>query len=126
MRELFLSWGMLVISVVFNALGVFIIKMRINVLGPIKIESLREIMSYFLMLCKSPIVLSGLLMFSLAPFLFAIALSRMEITIAYPVQIGLNFVILFVLAVLFLGETLTIHKMIGTVLVLISIYFLSK
>jgi len=126
MKEWLLSWGMLVLSVIFNALGVFIIKLRLNEMGVIKVDSLKTVFSYFFIMMKAPLVVVGLILFFLAPFLFAIALSRMEIVVAYPAQIGLNFLILILLAVLFLGEQITFLKVIGTVLVLAGVYFLNK
>ena len=121
-----LSWGMLCIGVIFNVIGVFVIKMKLNELGPMKVDSFKAILSYLVVMCKSPVVIVGVTLFFLAPFVLAVALSRMEISIAYPAQVGLNFLILFILAVLFLGETLTIHKIIGALLVLASIYFFQK
>ncbi|MBF0522813.1 MAG: EamA family transporter [Candidatus Omnitrophica bacterium] len=126
MQELFLSWGLLVISVVFNVYGVFVIKLKLNELGPVKTESFKAVFSYFCLLLKSPLVLSGVVVFFLAPFLFAMALSRMQIAIAYPVQIGLNFILLILLAVIFLGEHLTLYKILGMILIFSGVYFLNK
>ncbi len=126
MREMILSWGMLILSVVFNAYGVFVIKLKLNQLGAIKLDSLKVVLSYALEFFKSPLVVSGVALFFVSPFLFTIALSRMEIVVAYPVQIGLNFLFLILLAIIFLGEQLTLYKIIGIVFVFIGIYFLNK
>jgi len=126
MKEWIASWGMLIVSVVFNALGVFIIKLRLNELGVIKMDAVRTVFSYFFVMVKSPLVIVGLVLFFLAPFIFAIALSRMEIVVAYPAQIGLNFLILVLLAIVFLGEHITSVKIIGTVLILSGVYFLNR
>lgn len=123
---MFLSWGMLILSVFFNAYGVFVIKLRLNEMGPFKWETFRAALGYFIFLLKSPLVVSGILLFFLAPFLFAIALSRMEIVVAYPAQIGLNFLILILLALIFLGEQLTFYKVAGIVLIFAGIYLLNK
>lgn len=125
-KNIFLSWGMLFLSVLFNAYGVFVIKYKINELGEIQLNSFRIVINYFIALLKSPLVISGVALFFLAPFLFAIALSRMEISIAYPAQVGLNFIFLLLLAFIFLGENLTINKIIAISLVICSIYFLYK
>jgi|SaaInl4_100m_RNA_FD_contig_21_2228175_length_280_multi_3_in_0_out_0_1 hypothetical protein len=37
LTQLFMSWGMLCLSVVFNAYSVFLIKRRLNDLGKIKL-----------------------------------------------------------------------------------------
>jgi multidrug transporter EmrE-like cation transporter len=126
MKEMILSWGMLTLSVIFNAFGVFVIKLKLNELGPIKVDSIRGTIDYFFLLLKSPLVVVGVVLFFLAPFLFAIALSRMEIAVAYPVQIGLNFIILLLLALFVLGEQLTIYKSVAITLVLIGTIMLSR
>lgn len=126
MKELFLSWGMLVISVAFNAFGVFVVKAKLNELGSIKVDTFEACLKYFLTLLQYPLVIFGVVLFFLSPFLFTIALSRMQIAIAYPAQIGLNFLFLIVLAVLFLGEKITMFKILGIGLILLGIYFLNK
>lgn len=125
-KNIFLSWGMLSLSVFFNVYGVFVIKYKINELGEMRLNSFHFLVNYFIALLKSPLVISGVILFFLSPFLFAIALSRMEISVAYPVQVGFNFILLLILAFIFLGEHLTINKIIGISLVICSIYFLYK
>ncbi|MDO8580082.1 MAG: EamA family transporter [Candidatus Omnitrophota bacterium] len=126
MKELGLSWGMLILSVLCNVFGVFVIKEKINMLGAIKFESFRVVISYFWALLQSPLVIVGVILFFLAPFLFAIALSRMDIIVAYPAQIALNFVILIVFALIFLGEKITFYRLLGIMCTFIGIYFLNK
>ena len=125
-KEIFLSWGMLVLSVLFNVCGVFVIKERINTLGPVNVQAFKEVSGYFILLLKSPLVVGGTALFFISPFLFAIALSRMEISVAYPAQIGLNFLILIALACMFLGEQLSMFKILGMAFVFIGIFFLNK
>lgn len=126
MKELLLSWGMLIASVLFNALGVFIIKLKLNEYGAIQMDSFKTVVNYFLLLVKSPFVVFGLVIFFLSPFLFTIALSRMEIAVAYPVQIGLNFLFLLILAVVVLGEQLTLFKILGICFIMVGIVILNK
>jgi len=126
MKEILYSWGMLFLSVLFNVYAVFIIKLRLNELGPIKMEKIGAMVEYFFVLLKSPLVFGAIVLFSIAPFLFAIALSRMEIAIAYPAQVGLNFLFLILLAFIFLGEQMTVYKVTGIIFVLLGIFFLNK
>lgn len=126
MKELLMSWGMLVLSVVMNAYGAFIIKMRLNQLGAFQMTTLKNAFVYFFDLFKTPLALTAAVLFTASPFLFAIALSRMPITLAYPVQIGLNFVIVVLLALIFLGEQLTWVKCLGILLVFVGIFLLNK
>jgi len=125
-KVFFLSWGMLVLSVVSNAFGVFVVKLRLNELGPIEFNSFKGVYGYIISLLSSWVVIVGGVSFVISPFLFMFALSRMDISIAYPVQIVLNFVLLLVFAVLFLGENLTLMKTIGIGLALISVILLQR
>lgn len=126
MKELFLSWGLLILSVLFNVYGVFVIKLKINELGIIKVDSFKIVFDYFLVLAKIPLVISAGFSLIIAPLLFAISLSRMQITVAYPALIGLNFLFLVLLALMFLGEQMTLPKIIGMLLIFAGIYFLNK
>ncbi len=121
---MFLSWGMLVLSVFFNAYGVFVIKLKLNELGPIKLEGIKPVLNYFLLVIKNPLVVFGIILFFLAPFLFTVALSRMSLSIAYPAQIGLNFLLLLLFGLIILKETLNFAKIIGIILILGGILFL--
>lgn len=126
MKELILSWGVLILSIFFNVYGVFVIKLKINKLGPIPLDTVSMGLNYFFVLLKSPLVVSGVILFFIAPFLFAVALSRMEIAVAYPAQVGLNFLFLILLAVIFLGEEFTFYKILGIIFVLVGVYLLHK
>ncbi len=126
MKELFLSWGLLILSVIFNAGGVFIVKWNLNHMGAIQTTSLKTIFQAMVLLLKSPGVISGVILFFIAPVLFIIALSRMDIAVAYPVQVGLNFLILLLLAVFFLGEQITPFRWIGLGFIFCGIYFLNR
>ena len=88
----FATWGMLLASVVMDAGGLFLVK-------------------------AGTFVALGVALFALAPFAFAIALSRMALTVAYPVQVGLNFACVAVLSAAFLGESMTPGRIGGIVLV---------
>lgn len=125
-KEMLLGWGMLLLSVLFNASSVFVIKMRLDELGPVRVDSPGAFFGYFLLLVKSWLIVGAMVLFFLAPFLFAVALSRMEISVAYPVQVVLNLVLLVFLAVVFLGEHITSSKIIAMVLAIVCIYLLRK
>jgi len=124
-QQSLLNWGILILSALCNALGVFIIKIGLNRQGAVYFSPLREVVFYFFRLLKSPLVISGGLLFFLAPFLFATALSRMDISVAQPAQVGLNFSILMLCAVFFLKEKFSFRKGFGVLLVLLAIFFLN-
>lgn len=105
-------------------MGIFVIKLALNEQGPLPVGSWGAVGDYYLALVAQPRVLAGGALFLAAPFLFAAALTRMEISTAYPVQVGLVFSLLLILAVAFLGERLGPAKIAGLVLVAGSLFFL--
>ncbi|MFH1189221.1 MAG: SMR family transporter [Candidatus Omnitrophota bacterium] len=126
MREIFLSWGMLLLSVLFNVSSIFVIKMKLDELGPIKVDSFSGFFGYIALLVKSWPVVAAIILFFLAPFIFAVALSRMDISVAYPVQIVVSLVLLALLAVAFLGESITPNKVVAMALAVVCVYLLRK
>ena len=102
------------------------IKNRLNALGEIQFSSLRYLFNYGIEFIKSPGAIIGLILFVASPFFLAVAVSRMDMTVAYPVQLSLNFLLVIILSLLYLNEPLSWDKGIGIGLVLISIYFLAK
>ena len=58
-------------------------------------------------------VWGGLLAIFISALAWIIALSKMELSVAYPVAIGLNFLIIMTFSVLVNGEPLTVNKMVG-------------
>ena len=125
MKAFLLSWGLLVLSAAANAYGAFVIKLGLNRQGPLPLDSFGQAALYFLRLLRSPLVLSGLALFFLAPLIFAAALSRMEVSVAQPAQVGMNFVFLMLCAAYFLRERITPRKAAGVAMVAAALFLLS-
>ena len=125
-QGILMGWGMLILSVILNATGAFMVKLKINELETLNTISVRAVTAFFLSLLKSPVAVIGAAFLFAAPFAFAVALSRLDISMAYPVQVALNFMLVLLLALMFLGETLTVNKTVAILLIIVSIYFMHK
>jgi multidrug transporter EmrE-like cation transporter len=112
--------------VLLNSFGAIVIKYRINKMGQIQYNSFKLIIRYFIELLRSPLIICGVLSIFLSAFLWMIALSRLQISLAYPVAVGLNFIIVVSIALIFLREQLSIEKIVGILLILVSIILLSR
>ena len=126
MNKFFLSWGMVIGYVVLNSFGALIIKYKINAIGEVQLGSLKSIINYFIELLKSPLIICGILSIFISAFVWMTALSRLQISLAYPVAVGLNFFIVVTVALIFFGEQLSVGKVIGIVLIFISIFLLTQ
>lgn len=121
-----LNWLMVLGYVILNSFGALAIKSSLNKLGEIKLESIKSITFYFIELFKSPLGLIGFSAIFLSAFTWMAALSRMEISIAYPAAVAFNFMIVVILGLILFGEILTIPKILGIILILIGVFFLSR
>jgi multidrug transporter EmrE-like cation transporter len=126
MNKFLLSWGMVIGYVVLNSFGALIIKYKINAIGEVQLGSLKSFVNYFMVLLKSPLIICGILSIFISAFVWMTALSRLQISLAYPVAVGLNFFVVVTVALIFLKEQLSVEKVIGIVLIFISIYLLTR
>ena len=74
----------------------------------------------------SPWFMGGIFFYAVNVILFAKALDTLPVSSAYPVLAGLGFLFLSVASFCWLGENLTVYKIIGMALVLAGIVFLSR
>jgi multidrug transporter EmrE-like cation transporter len=126
MNKFFLSWGMVLGYVVLNSFGALVIKYKIDAIGEVQLGSVKSFFNYFIELLKSPLIICGILSIFISAFVWMTALSRLQISLAYPVAVGLNFLIVVTVALIFLKEHLSVEKVIGIVLIFISIFLLTR
>ncbi len=63
-------------------------------------------------------VMAGIILFALNVLAYAFALSKIRVSVAYPVMTSLGLVIVMGLSIAFLGERVTTVQILGTVLIL--------
>ena len=119
-----LTWGLIVIAVLMDVFGAFIVKSKLNEFGAVNFSSFSLVLGYLIDLMKFPLVLFGGFLILLAPIPYALALSRMDLSTTYPIVVGLNAIILFPLAVFFLNEQVTNTKIIGFAIIIIGLFFI--
>ena len=108
-------------TILFTVYGQIILKWRINKLGWSMIDGkLSEKIICYLKLLFDPLVLSGFISAFLASVCWTMAMSKFEITKAYPFM-SLSPAIVFILGIFMLNETFTIGKVVGLVLIVMGI-----
>lgn len=108
-------------TILFTVFGQIMLKWRISKIGftlP-ETESMYGKLSALLRLVFDPCVITALLAAVIASFFWMVAMSKFEITQAYPFM-SLSPVIVFFLGIFFLGETFTIGKVIGLLLIILG------
>jgi len=112
--------------VLFNSIGALSVKYAISKTGKIPMDSIGAAISYFLKLLMSPVLDLGIVSIGVSIIMWVMALSSLQISQAYPVAVGLNFLVVLIMALIFLNEKMTFGKAIGVLLILISVFLISR
>ncbi len=126
MSSTVINWLFILFYVILNASGALIIKHKVNQIGNVNLDSLLGFIKYFYNIFLSPVIIFGLFLIFLSAVSWIAALSRMEISNAYPIATGLNFLIIVLTALIFMGESMNFIKFIGIILLMLSFYILTK
>lgn len=118
MSPRWLDYSFILATIALTVYGQMILKWRMDQLGPLPMGiggSVRHLIGLLI----DPVVLSSFGAAFLASLAWMAALTRFELSYAYPFM-SLSFVFVLVLSVAFLGETLTLNKVLGVALIVIG------
>ena len=111
------------ISVVFNVFGQYSMKLGMRKFGEVTFEN--NILITVLKMFMVPNVFLGLTLYAISTVFWLVALSKIELSIAYP-MLSLGYVLLMILSFFLLHESITLYKVIGTILVVAGITLIWK
>jgi drug/metabolite transporter (DMT)-like permease len=113
------AYGFVATTVLLTVYGQLIMKWQVNKAGefPASVTARVHYIGHFLL---SPWVISALLGGVLAAFAWIAALSKLELSRAYPFA-SASFVLVLVLSPIFFDERLTSYKITGAVLIVVGL-----
>lgn len=115
-----MTYLVLLVSLVFNALANIAIKFGMrNYTGGMNLG----FVSYVV---KNPTVILGIFLFGFAFVGYSFVLSKLQLSIAYPIMTGIGFLLVSVFSLLLFNESLNLFKILGIVFIFIGIIFLSR
>ncbi|KGO89065.1 EamA family transporter [Flavobacterium suncheonense] len=103
----------------FTVYGQIVLKWRLSLLKVILPERVIDKGIYLTKLILDPFVFSGFVSAFIASLFWMAAMTKLEITTAYPFM-SLAPALVFMIGVLFLGETFTVGKAVGLVLIIVG------
>lgn len=106
-------------TVLLTVYGQIILKWRIGFKGALPASAIGKA-HYFFYLLIDPWVMSGLFAAFIAALCWMAALTKFEVSYAYPFT-SLGFVLVLILGAYFFGEALTLTKIAGIFLIIIGI-----
>lgn len=120
-----MSYFYIIGTVLFTVCGQLLIKWRIAKYGVLP-GSFSEKIVFLLKLLLDPYIFSGFVSAFLAALFWMAAMTKFNLSEAYPAIIGGLALLTSLFAVFFLKEPLNAYKIIGIILIIVGVYFISK
>lgn len=108
----------IIISVVFAALGQISWKVGLNQAGSLNLSSLPSVL-------LNPLVLLGFFMYGMSTIFWLAALSKKDLSFVYPF-ISLTYVFVLILSSLVLKESIGMNKLLGTLAIILGLIVISR
>ncbi len=112
------------LTILFTVYGQLIIKSQVSAAGEFPPDTGDKI-AFLARLLLNPLVITGFIAAFLASLTWMMTLTQFELSYAYPFQ-SLSFVIVVFLSVLIFSEPLTLTKLLGTGVILVGLFILSR
>jgi multidrug transporter EmrE-like cation transporter len=123
-REVIVAHLYILGTIVFTVYGQLMLKWRVGQQGALPMDTKGKIL-FLAQLFADPFVLSGVAAAFAASLFWMMAMSKFELSYAYPFM-GLTYVIVFGLAVILFGEVFSWYKVVGISLIVAGVVVLSQ
>ena len=114
------SLGLLVVSVVFAIAGQFTLKAAMNEIGRIGRSQVKTPVVTVVRAAKEPRLWAGLFLFGISALFWLVVLSRVSLSIAYP-MVGLSYIVVVVVSKFFLHESVPPLRWLGVSVIALGI-----
>ena len=115
---------MIVVCVFLGVCGQLLLKQGMSSGGD-EVDEVSEVLPRLLRAAMNPIVVAGFLCYGISAALWLIVLTRAELSYAYPL-LSMGYVIVVVLSRVFFHEAVTPTRLLGTLVVCVGVYLISR
>ena len=105
--------------------GQVLLKLGLNKIGSINVNSLSGLGHLFLGIIKSPMVLTGLFCYVISAAIWLVVLSAVQLSFAYPF-IGLTYVLILFISKFVLKEDVNPIRWVGAAIITIGVVVISR
>jgi multidrug transporter EmrE-like cation transporter len=120
-----ITWALILTGVGLNAAAQLLLKVATKPLGHFSVFNADTLNSSVVILFKSPPFWGGMLCYAASVCVWVAALSKAPVSTAYP-MLSLGYVVVAAVSVAWLGETLTVPKVLGIALICAGVYLMSR
>ena len=118
------SFALILTGVLLNAAAQLLLKAGVERVGVIGL-GWNSIVSSGLRLALEPYILGGLLCYVVSVVVWILALSRVEVSIAYP-MLSIGYVVTALAAWALLGESLSMMRMVGIAVIILGVFLVAR
>ena len=119
------TFSIIFAGVLLNAVAQLLLKAGARALGQVSVGSLASLMAAAWNAGTQPWVLLGLVCYFISAGLWILALTRVDVTVAYP-MLSIGYVVAALLAWQIFGEPLTANRVLGIAIILAGVVVLSR
>lgn len=119
-----LSFGLILTGVLLNAMAQLWLKAGTNALGALSF-SRDEAISTVFRVGFEPHIMGGLACYVLSVAIWIVALSKVPVSVAYP-MLSIGYVVNALAAWYFFGEFLSSQKLVGIAVIIVGVYLVAK
>jgi drug/metabolite transporter (DMT)-like permease len=119
-----INLALIVITVLLNTAGQFVMKIGMNQVGRIALNS-GGVMHGFLRAAGSPLVIVGFVLYGLSAAMWLIILSRVNLSWAYPL-VSISYVIVALFSSTVLHERFSLARLVGTLVICLGVALVAR
>lgn len=118
------SFVLILLCVSLNTFAQVLMKRGLNRLGVLEFQW-SDLLTTIFKVAQNPFIVSGIFCFVLSLGLWLMALSRLELSVAYP-MLSISYILTALLGYWFLGENLSTLRVFGIVVIMFGVYLVSR
>lgn len=119
-----ITFSLLMTGVALNAAAQLLIKAGTNRIGEFAF-SLDNVVPIGTRIASSPFILGGCFLYLVSVVVWILALSRVPVSIAYP-MLSVGYIVNAVLAWWLFGESITAQKIVGIAFIMVGVYLVAR
>lgn len=118
------AFALVITGVLLNAVAQLALKAGVRDIGPIALSA-DQVVPVSLRLMSEPFLWGGLTCYAISVIIWILALSRVDVSIAYP-MLSLGYVVNAFAAWWLFGELLTPMRLVGIGIIIVGVYVLAR
>ena len=111
------------VSILIGSLAQILLKQGTKYIGPLAF-SFENIGSLLLRIFSQPLVVLGLALYGVSFVIWIFAISKLEISVAYP-MLSVGFIVNAVAAYYLLGESMSLYKLLGIFFIILGTFLIT-